>query len=125
MEIFIRVESQTDDEALASLYDWLAADPEAGRLDIGLVARSPADGKMTLGLDLINVVISNAISLTSLLVAISTWRRSHVSAPPKASIERNGVSVSVDDSSHAKAENIFDQFSDEAASPKADDRETG
>lgn len=47
------------------------------------------------GLELINVVLSNAIALGSLIMSIVSWRASRPRRPP-VRIEMNGVSVVVE-----------------------------
>lgn len=43
-------------------------------------------------LEVVNVVLSNAIAFSSLLVAIASWRSSRPK-PTKIKVERNGVEV--------------------------------
>ncbi|MFI9813298.1 effector-associated constant component EACC1 [Saccharothrix variisporea] len=70
----------------------MAADPEVLR---GATVSIPEDGEpggMGGTLEVVNVVLSNAISFSSLLVAIASWRNSRP-RPPRVEVERDGVVV--------------------------------
>ncbi|MEV6050273.1 hypothetical protein [Streptomyces sp. NPDC052107] len=95
----------------ASLRRWLAADPEL-RGEVAVVAPPglPAPGAMGGGgLDVVNVVVSNAIALGSLLVALAGWRSARP-RPPQLTLERNGVVVTVHDASPETVEQVLALF---------------
>lgn len=93
------VEEKDDDSTVASLYRWLAQDEELGRsVRFSRVGAAGRLGEMSSGLELINVIVSNAIALSSLIVALASWRESRAT-PSIISIQRNGVTIAIDDSS--------------------------
>ncbi|MGW7450074.1 effector-associated constant component EACC1 [Streptomyces sp. NPDC054787] len=65
-------------EATLSLYHWLMRDVDSGDAEISLEGRAASDSVPMSGasLDLINVVVSNTLALSSLVVAIANWRAS-------------------------------------------------
>ncbi|MFJ6760744.1 MULTISPECIES: effector-associated constant component EACC1 [unclassified Streptomyces] len=69
-------------EATLSLYHWLMRDVDAGDAEISLEGRAASDSVPMSGasLDLINVVVSNTLALSSLVVAIANWRASRAQA---------------------------------------------
>ncbi|NED58346.1 hypothetical protein G3I24_46570, partial [Micromonospora aurantiaca] len=81
----------------ASLYRWLAQDPDVRRdAEVTIVPAPARPGDMGGSLEVVNVVLSNAIAFSSLVVAVAAWigsRRS--SAGPVVRIERDGVAVTI------------------------------
>ncbi|MFI9051142.1 hypothetical protein [Streptomyces sp. NPDC053427] len=103
MQVDIVVDGETDGEndgrSLTSLYRWLASDPDAGRrATLSLVPGRPGAGDMGGAFDVINAVVANGIALGGLAVACATWRASRPAAPA-VRIERDGVTITVEDGS--------------------------
>nr|BEK65739.1 hypothetical protein KPHV_29660 [Kitasatospora purpeofusca] len=62
-------------------------------------SQPPAPGEMGgISLEVVNVVLSNAIALSSLLTTIAAWRSSRPAPRPSVTIEANGASVTVETS---------------------------
>ncbi|MCP2297005.1 hypothetical protein SAMN04244553_1987 [Nocardia amikacinitolerans] len=63
-----------DSEAAPDLYRWLASDPEVAR---GITpAAESSRGDMGLAFDILNLVVPNAIALSSLITSILMYRAS-------------------------------------------------
>ncbi|MFB6426675.1 hypothetical protein ACFCXC_06520 [Streptomyces microflavus] len=97
MELTIK----TDDGAGTDLYRWLIEDPETAPYASGATpaAMDPDGGEMGIGFDILNLVIPNAIALSSLVVSITTYRlqaRQSTGTAPKVSISQAGVVVVVE-----------------------------
>lgn len=93
--------------AAASLYRWLLADPElSGRAEVSVGAVTAGQGEMGGALEAVDVVFGNAIALGNLLVAVAAWRGSRP-RPPEVKIERDGVSVTVQDGSPETVERVL------------------
>ncbi|ARF53871.1 effector-associated constant component EACC1 [Streptomyces gilvosporeus] len=124
MQVDIAVDAQadgeSDDRSLTSLYRWLGRDPEVVRhAQVSLVPRQAQPGDMGDAFEVINAVVANAIALGGLVVACATWRGSRSAAPP-VRIERDGVTITVEDGSPESVHRIVaalargDQDGDEA-----------
>lgn len=66
-------------------------------------------------LEVVNVVLANSIALGSLVTAVVAWRGSRARAP-QVRLERNGVVVTVQDSSPETVERILAMWNGSAAS---------
>ncbi|MFJ2729340.1 hypothetical protein [Streptomyces collinus] len=95
MEIQLEIEVVGDDGPLTrALHRWLLRDPDTAPLAPALRGRHEEAGAMGPGLDLIDVVVSNAIGLSGLLLAVANWRTSRGNRS-EVRIEHNGVTVTV------------------------------
>lgn len=84
-----------DGRQLRALRSWLMRDPDTGKALLGLRGRHEQPGSMGSGsLDLIDVVLSNAVGLSGLLVAVAGWRQSRGNRP-QVRVEHQGVTVTV------------------------------
>ncbi|MEV8318396.1 hypothetical protein AB0Q95_29975 [Streptomyces sp. NPDC059900] len=94
MELTLRVDEVVGGESEA-LFRWLHQEEEL-RGQARVTARA-ADipGAMGGTLDVVDVVLSNVIALTSLLATLLAWRSSRPSPAPAVQLEVNGVSVVV------------------------------
>ncbi|MGW0906170.1 effector-associated constant component EACC1 [Streptomyces sp. NPDC002853] len=93
--------------AVLSLYRWLMAEPELrGRARVSTGARHVAPGSMGDGLDLVNVVLANSIALGGLVTAVAAWRGSRP-RPPQVRLERDGVVITLQDSSPETVEQVL------------------
>ncbi|WP_229711693.1 effector-associated constant component EACC1 [Streptomyces daqingensis] len=91
----------------SSLYRWLVADAELrGLTEMTVTSAESRQGDMGGALEVVNVVLSNTIALSSLLVSVAAWRGSRP-RPPEVRIERNGATVTVRDASPEMAERIL------------------
>ncbi|MEU6678678.1 hypothetical protein [Streptomyces sp. NPDC046925] len=91
----------------SSLYRWLIADGELrGRAEVSLAAAVPGRGHMGGAQDVIEVVLANTIALGNLLVAVAAWRGSRPRAP-QVRVERDGVTVTVEDGSAETVERVL------------------
>ena len=100
-----------------SLYRWLTLDPEVRR--DATVRRVPAPAKagdMGGTLDVINVVLGNGIAIGSLLVAVAAWRESRP-RPPVTRIERDGISIVIEDASPETVRRVVDALTDRPMDP--------
>src|SRR5690606_38432819 len=96
MELALRIADDPSGRELSSLRAWLLREPGL-RGGMAKVTAGGVTGPGHMGaegLELINVVLSNAIALGSLIVSIASWRASRPRRPP-VHIETNGVSVVV------------------------------
>lgn len=93
-----RVRIGVDDDALLPLYRWLAEDPDVRRDTTLSLSGEQRPDEMSGALEVINVVLSNTIAFSSLVVAVAAWRGSRVGAPP-VEIEKDGVRVTINDDS--------------------------
>jgi len=99
-----------------SLYRWLVAEAELrGQVRVSLGAGESEPGHMGGGLDLVNVVVANSIALGSLITAVATWRGSRP-RPPQVRLERDGVVVTLHDSSPEAVEQILRVWNEGGAS---------
>lgn len=83
----------------ADLLTWLVADPDVARTTEITSAPSEREGEMGSGFDLLNFLVSNSISLSSLIVAIVTFRESRrrsTGAAPAVKIIYQTIVVSVE-----------------------------
>lgn len=114
MQVHIVMEGECDDRApasaasLTSLYRWLVQDPDvAQQADVSLESEQAVAGEMGGAFEVINAVVANGIALGSLAVACATWRAARPTAPA-VRIERNGVTVTVEDASPETVRRIVD-----------------
>jgi hypothetical protein len=104
-----------DDEGqmLASLHQWVLQDQDVNRWSrVTLEAGNAAPGEMGPVFDVVTVTLSNSIALGSLIMTYLSWRDSRPHQPT-VSIERDGVVVSLTDTSPEKVSEIIEMFSDQ------------
>lgn len=85
------------DQGHGSLWRWLSRDPDAGGLLAGTEA--PAEEGHLGTFEVINAVLANVLALSSLVVAIGTWRSQRRADPPVVRLECGDVSIVVPDAS--------------------------
>ncbi|SHI00484.1 effector-associated constant component EACC1 [Streptomyces sp. 3214.6] len=100
MKLQITVGSQGDDMAAHDLYHWLRQDRELRRhAQVELALSVGASGRMSAG-ETINMFVSNGLAAASLLVNIVVaWRTARPSSPGPVVIGRDGMTVTVHDTS--------------------------
>ncbi|MFF1897126.1 hypothetical protein [Streptomyces sp. NPDC058206] len=100
MELQITVDTQDDDTAAHDLYYWLRQDRELRRhAKVELTLPASASGRMNAG-ETINMFVSNGLAAASLLVNIVVaWRTARPSSPGPVVIGRDGMTVTVHDTS--------------------------
>ncbi|MFJ6779697.1 hypothetical protein [Streptomyces yangpuensis] len=100
MELQITVDAQGDDTAAHDLYYWLRQDRGLRRhAEVELALPASASGHMNAG-ETINMVVSNGLAAASLLVNIVVaWRTARPSSPGPVVIDRNGMTVTIHDTS--------------------------
>lgn len=97
-----------DEDSVPALYRWLAEDSDVRRdTTLSLAGGEPGDMG---GLEVINVVLSNTIAFSSLVVAIASWWGSRKSAPA-VEIESGGVRVIVNDDSPETVRRVIEALS--------------
>ncbi|MEU8763595.1 hypothetical protein [Streptomyces sp. NPDC048659] len=90
---------------LTSLHRWIAQDREVVReTRVTLSAAPLRDGDMGADFESVSAVVSNALALGSLVVAVLAWRDSRPT-PPSVRIERDGTAVELTGDA-ADAENV-------------------
>jgi hypothetical protein len=120
IEVSIRVDGQ-DGQPAASLYRWLALDPQVRQeTTMSITATPPGAGEMGGALEVINVILSNSIAVGGLLVAVSSWRKSRP-RPPTTRIERDGFSITIEDASPETVRRVLDALTDGPAAPGEDE----
>lgn len=85
---------EDDGRQLVALQRWLMWDPDTAGASLSLRDRQERPGTMGDGLELINVVLSNAVGLGGLLLAVANWRQSRGNGP-EVRVEHRGVTVIV------------------------------
>lgn len=109
MELRITPVESGNDQELVSLYRWLLRDAAVGRqgrISLDTVTRRP--GEMGGAFDVINAVFADASALAGiggLLIAYRTWRDTRSQAP-RVRIERDGVSIVVENGSEDEIQRI-------------------
>ncbi|MEV0124972.1 hypothetical protein AB0I16_26140 [Streptomyces sp. NPDC050703] len=100
MKLQVTVGSQGDDMAAHDLYHWLRQDRELRRhAQVELALPVGASGRMSAG-ETINMFVSNGLAAASLLVNIVVaWRTARPSSPEPVVIRRDGITVTVHDTS--------------------------
>ncbi|MET8779537.1 hypothetical protein ABZV58_31455 [Nocardia sp. NPDC004654] len=97
-----------DNDAAPELYRWLASDPEVAR-DI-IPAAESAPGDMGLAFDILNLVVPNVISLSSLITSILMYRASREESGhrvPTVQIEYSERYVVVDGDVHVIVQQLM------------------
>ncbi|MFE5819162.1 hypothetical protein ACFQ6S_37835 [Streptomyces sp. NPDC056479] len=113
--------SVLDDDGgqLRALHRFLLRDPDTAGETLVLRARNATPGAMGSGLDLIDVVLSNAVGLGGLLLAVATWRHSRVNGP-SVQVERDGVTVTVRSADAEQIARLVRQLTTPATEPDDD-----
>ncbi|GAA4237164.1 hypothetical protein GCM10022254_48530 [Actinomadura meridiana] len=98
MQARLSIGDASDEAELRSLYRWLTDDPDVRRQAKVTAVDAPTQrGDMGPTLELVNVVLSNSIALSSLVVAVASWIGSRrTSNGTVVWIEYEGVRVAVD-----------------------------
>jgi hypothetical protein len=107
MDLRVRVRTST-----GSLYRWLLVDEDAASSVQGVV-NEPGDDAMGT-FEVINAVVANGVALSSLVMAILSWR-SQLETPPEVRIERGGVVIVVTDSAPETIAAINSALADQEA----------
>jgi hypothetical protein len=90
-----------------ALYRWLLADPELrGLAEVTAAPTRQEPGHMGGAMEAVDVVVSNLIGLSSLLVGIAAWRGAR-SRSPRVRIEHDGTAVTLEDASPESVERIL------------------
>lgn len=117
MDAQLSVADSSDGTEITSLYRWLAQDPDVRRdakVTIVPAPAPPQPGGMSCALEVVNVVLGNAIALSSLVVAVASWIGSRKSASsPVVRIEREGVSVTISADSPEAIRNVLRELEGE------------
>ena len=117
VDALLSVADSADGTEITSLYRWLAQDPDVRRdakVTIVPAPAPPQPGEMSCALEVVNVVLGNAIALSSLVVAVASWIGSRKSASsPVVRIEREGVSVTISADSPEAIRNVLRELEGE------------
>jgi hypothetical protein len=122
MDLRISPVEAEDDQALISLFRWLSRDVvvgREGRLSLETVDRRT--GEMGGAFDIINAVFADASAaagVAGLVLAYRTWRGTR-SRAPRLRIEKDGVSVIVEDGSEAEIRRIVEALFPDAPAERA------
>jgi hypothetical protein len=120
VQVRVQVAAEDGGPGVHSLFRWLSQDPDVTPVELRLVGH---DDQGALGaLEVIDVVVSNVIALSSLLVAIATWRGAR-SPAAVTRIEHNGVSVHLASADTQDIERVLRQLTQgtEPAAPTEED----
>jgi hypothetical protein len=110
-----------DDADLNSLYHWLSMDDDVtreARLSMGSSGRR-TDAQSPL--DVIDILLSNATAIGSLLIAYSTWRRTRPDKP-SITLEIGGTEMTVHDPDDETIQRLIKALEDQ---PEEPDEEQG
>ncbi|MDI1454372.1 MULTISPECIES: hypothetical protein [unclassified Streptomyces] len=107
MDLTIRIDDGAGDE----LIRWLSVDPQTRRFAARTVpaAAEPGSGTMGTAFDVLNLVLPNAIALSSLMVSIASFRdqrRRSTGTAPTVSVDHAGNVVIVDGDSAAVVQQL-------------------
>jgi len=94
--MLLSIAADDDPLATASLYTWLRKSPLEGVQGEPLLVRRSGETTTMGAADVVNIVVSNAIGLGSLLVAFGSWRQSKRRAPA-VTFRLGDVEVRLDD----------------------------
>jgi hypothetical protein len=94
VKVQVGLDGDSDPAAVSSLYRWLVRDPEMKQHAEVSLASGGAAGDMG-ALDVINIALTQAISLLSLAVAYAAWRDSRSKAPPITITIEGGASATL------------------------------
>ena len=108
-----------DGEHLRSLQRWLLRDPDMAGATFALRGRHEQPGAMGVGLDLIDVVVSNSVGLGGLILAVANWRRSRANAP-SVLVEHQGVTVTVNGADPRQVERLVNRLTGQEPGPHVD-----
>lgn len=97
MELYVRL-AEPDVDALIDLEHWLAHDDRFPAPARQAQARQPAEGQLGTTVEVLQLVIGNAIALSTLLLSVAQWRQSRPRPPEvRVSVHRpDGVTVSIE-----------------------------
>lgn len=95
-------------DAARSLHRWLVSDPELrGAAEVATASARPQQGQMGGGaLDVVDVVLGNALALSSLVVSVAAWRGARP-RPMRVRIERGDAAVTVEGDSPEAVERVL------------------
>jgi hypothetical protein len=120
MKLVISTIEADDGQALVSLYRWLSRDSAVashGRLTVQTLSQRPGD--MGGAIDVINAVFTDAgavAGIGSMLVAYRAWRSTRTQAPA-FKIEKDGITVVLEQGSEQEARQILDAMLPDAHNP--------
>ncbi|GAA0903511.1 effector-associated constant component EACC1 [Virgisporangium aurantiacum] len=112
MNIRLRLDD-TDADLFPSLYRWLRDDEVAREATITL-ARQHRPTEMGSAVEFVDVLLSNGIALSSLLVALAAWRGSRP-RPPAVRIELGDTVVLLRDDSSDNVRRIVEALGGDTA----------
>ena len=103
MQVDIQVLTESGEPALNSLFRWLSRDADVRRNVSVSLSTAGAEGAMGTA-DVINVILTEATNIASLVVAIASWRDSRAEPPP--------VQLTIGDNSVVIINNSIDEITD-------------
>jgi len=110
MHLMINLNGAGDGKTMASLHRWLSHDARLRQYaTLTVQPASPVPGEMGAALDVINAVFADAgaaAGVGSLLVAYRAWRETRT-RPPALVIEREGVTITVNDGSEREIRQVI------------------
>jgi hypothetical protein len=106
LAVFVQLTIAAENDVLAtgSLFSWLRKSPledDGSTLEL----RVGGDGSAMGTLDTINILVSNSVSLASLLLAYTAWRQSRRAAPT-ITFTVDSITVTAEDATPATVERI-------------------
>ncbi|WP_308340618.1 MULTISPECIES: hypothetical protein [unclassified Streptomyces] len=123
MQVDIRVNGEQSE--LRSLYRWLTIDDDLRPARIKFAGTS-TPGEMGVGLELIQVILDNAWSASSLAVAVAAWRHSRP-RPGRVTLRVGGTEVEISGDDEEQVRRLIALCSDESATapPESPDSTDG
>ncbi|WP_162906993.1 effector-associated constant component EACC1 [Allorhizocola rhizosphaerae] len=100
-----------DELALQDLYRWLRADADVMRAG-DVTARARHTGGTMGALEVVDIVLTHAIALSSVLVAYASWRTARPKAPTITFKNDKGITVTATDASPETIETIIEALGD-------------
>ena len=113
MTINIRMQGDSADEELQSLYKWLLDEAEIRQAaTLELVAKESKSGEMGAALDAISLVTASAIGLPGMVDVIRNWSRTR-GRKPQITVQRGELKVTFTDIDSEAAIKILKKICDD------------
>lgn len=107
MAIRIRMSGPSAESDLASLCAWLRDEPDIRKhAEMSLLGPEPGPGDMGTAFDVLQLIVDSGFQAANLALAYAAWRATRPRRP-RVTIERDGVTVTLDGSESSTVEAII------------------